>query len=84
MNIVQLTTEQLELIDQLKSIASTIYANPELRGDESAIAGVKAAIDKGYAAKLPPAALTELQMIASAYDTEMAMPEHLRNFKRGH
>ena len=79
---VVLNQEQTAMLERLKTSTSQFQNQPALRGDSSAIDAARSLIGEAYELQMPQASYSGLQIYVSMYDTEMDLPERLRNFDR--
>lgn len=74
-----LNAEQSAMLDRLKLADAKFAEHPALRGNADAIEAARKLIEEAHSIGMPQVAYTGLQITVSMYDTEMDLPEHLRN-----
>jgi hypothetical protein len=70
------------MLERLKAATGQFDNQAALRGNADAIERARKLIEQAAALKMPPASYTGLQIYVSMYDTEMDLPEHLRDPSR--
>jgi hypothetical protein len=74
--------EQEAMLGRLKAATASFDDNPLLRADEGAIEGARQLIGEAAGLNMPTASYVGLQLYVSNYETEMRLPEHLRDPSR--
>jgi hypothetical protein len=75
-----LNAEQSAMLERLKLADAKFAEHPALRSNADAIGAARKLIEEAHAVGMPEIAYTGLQITVSMYDTEMDLPEHLRDF----
>ena len=77
-----LNDDQAAMLKRLEAATARFRDLPPLRGKGEAIEGARKLIEEASALGMPPVSYTGLQIYVSMYDTEMDLPEHLRDLSR--
>ena len=77
-----LNKEQSDMLDRLKEASSQFDKSASLRSNAEAIDSAKSLIAQAHQIGMPSASYVALQIYVSHYDTEMGLPEHLRDTSR--
>lgn len=79
---VHLNEEQWAMLQRLEAATKRFGDQPKLRANAEAIEAARKLIDDAYDLKMPDQAIHGLRIYVNMYDTEMSLPEHLRDPSR--
>jgi predicted glycosyltransferase len=74
--------EQEAMQERLKATTSRFDDHAPLRANAEAIEAARSLIGEAASLGMPQVSYTGLQIYVSMYDTEMGLPEHLRDLSR--
>lgn len=80
--VIPVNDDQWAMIERLEKAAQQFTDQPRLRGDPNAIEAARKLIDRAHELKVPDQAIHGLRIYVNMYDTEMDLPEHLRDLSR--
>lgn len=82
MKPVILNEQQTAMLGELEKHCQSFRENESQIGSEAAISIARSVVARAADLKMPQVAMTELQIYINLFDTDKALPEHLRSLGR--
>lgn len=83
MQIFHATSEQMDFLQQLRDFEDKVSHPKQFLETPELLSYAKALVSRAHELEMPLSAYNNIRILLNLYDTEMAMPEHLRWFKCG-